>query len=111
MNHDGQTSQANLALTGNLLGEAYQGTIDFFTSNGYTLDQDLFLFPYDWRMDVSSTNSLLDEKIESIKQETGSEKVDIVAHSMGGLVARNYIAEIGEKLGDGPQIPYFSRPK
>lgn len=35
----------------------------------------------------------LDQKIEEIKTQTGSQKVDLVAHSMGGLVARNYIAD------------------
>jgi pimeloyl-ACP methyl ester carboxylesterase len=91
---DGQTEEAGLALTGNLF-EAYQGAIDFFVSNGYTLNKDLYVFPYDWRKDIALTALLLDQKIESIKQQTGSSKVDIVAHSMGGLVARNYIADAG----------------
>ncbi len=89
---DGQTSEANLALTGSLF--AYQQMVDFFVSSGYTIDSDLFVFPYDWRKDIALTAPLLDEKIESIKQQTGSTKVDIVAHSMGGLVARNYIADV-----------------
>ena len=95
MKPDGINSEANLSLTDNLLARAYQNTIDFFTSNGYTPGQDLFLFPYDWRKDISNTASLLDQKIQSIKQQTGSQKVDIVAHSMGGLVARNYISDSG----------------
>jgi pimeloyl-ACP methyl ester carboxylesterase len=94
---DGQTSEANLGLTGKLF-EAYQPMIDFFVSDGYTLNKDLFVFPYDWRRDIGLTSSLLDEKIESIKQQTGSTKVDIVAHSMGGLVARNYIADASKAL-------------
>lgn len=89
---DGQTGEANLVLTGNLF-EAHQGAIDFFVSNGYILNKDLYVFPYDWRKDIALTAWLLDQKIESIKQQTGSTKVDIVAHSMGGLVARNYIAD------------------
>lgn len=93
MRSDGQTPEADLGLTGNLYAGAYQGTIDFLVSAGYTLNKDLFVFPYDWRKDISSTAPLLDQKIESIKTQTGSQKVDIVAHSMGGLVARNYIAD------------------
>ncbi len=89
---DGTISQANLALTGNLYAGAYQGAINFFTSNGYTLNQNFFVFPYDWRLDLAGTASLLDQKIQDIKR-AGSAKVDIVAHSMGGLVARNYIAD------------------
>lgn len=93
MKTDGVTPEANIGLTGNLYSGAYQGAIDFFTSNGYILNQDLFVFPYDWRLDISGTATLLDQKIQSIKQQTGFQKVDIVAHSMGGLVARNYIAD------------------
>lgn len=92
MSENGQSSIADLALTGTLF-DGYQGAIDFFVSNGYTLNQDFFIFPYDWRKDISATASLLDEKIESIKQQAGSTKVDIIAHSMGGLAARNYIKD------------------
>ena len=93
MKSDGINSEANLELTGNLFSGAYQGTIDFFIENGYTLNQDLFVFPYDWRKDLSLTKPLLDQKISEIKTQTGASKVDILSHSMGGLVARNYIAD------------------
>lgn len=93
---DGQTGEANLELTGTLFDGAYKPTLDFFTSNGYTLNKDLFIFPYDWRKDLSLTKPLLDTKIDAILTQTGSQKVDIVAHSMGGLVARNYIADFSK---------------
>lgn len=93
MKSDGQTSEANLELTGDLFDGAYQQSISFFTSNGYTLNKDLFIFPYDWRKDITLTTSILDAKINQIKSQTGTAKVDIVAHSMGGLVARNYISD------------------
>lgn len=93
MKSDGQTSEANLELTGDLFDGAYQQSISFFTSNGYTLNKDLFIFPYDWRKDITLTASILDAKINQIKSQTGTAKVDIVAHSMGGLVARNYISD------------------
>ena len=51
----------------------------------------LFTFPYDWRQDNNITAGLLKEKIQQVKAITGSNKVDIIAHSMGGLVARSYI--------------------
>ena len=98
MKADGVTSEASIKLTGNLVARAYQQTIDFFTADGYVLNTDLFVFPYDWRKDVSLTSSLLDDKINAIKTQTGTTKVDIVAHSMGGLVARNYISN-SEKAG------------
>lgn len=93
MKSNGIDSEADLYLTGNIYAGSYQGAIDFLTSAGYVLNKDLFIFPYDWRKDITSTAPPLDQKIESIKTQTGSQKVDIVAHSMGGLVARNYIAD------------------
>ncbi|MBM2817392.1 MAG: hypothetical protein HW421_4154, partial [Ignavibacteria bacterium] len=98
MKIDGITSEANIGPSGNLVARAYQGTIDFFTSNGYTLNKDLFVFPYDWRKDISGTKDFLDEEIQQIKTQTGFSKVDIIAHSMGGLVARNYIFNITRAL-------------
>jgi len=39
----------------------------------------------------------LKEIVEKVKSRTGSVDVDIVAHSMGGLVAREYMALFGDK--------------
>ncbi|MDP3792701.1 MAG: alpha/beta fold hydrolase [bacterium] len=61
--------------------------------SGYSLNQDLFYFPYDWRLDLNGTASLLADKIEEIKSQTGAEKINIVAHSMGGLLAKEYVRQ------------------
>ncbi|MDO8570791.1 MAG: hypothetical protein Q7R97_04370, partial [Candidatus Daviesbacteria bacterium] len=90
---DGTQAEAELELTGDIYAGAYGNTIKFFTDNGYVLNQDLFIFPYDWRKDIALIAPLLDQKIDAVKTQTGATKVDIVAHSMGGLVARNYIAD------------------
>lgn len=58
---------------------------------GYIDGQTLFTFPYDWHADNSMTADLLADKIKTIRLQTNSAKVDLVAHSMGGLVARRYI--------------------
>lgn len=58
---------------------------------GYVDDITLFSFGYDWRQANSRTAYLLKDKIEAIKAKTGQAKVDLVAHSMGGLVAAAYI--------------------
>ncbi len=92
MQTDGVNSEANINLTNNFISP-YQEFVNFFTANGYILNQNLFVFPYDWRKDISTTASLLDQKIQTINQQTANQKVDIVAHSMGGLVARNYISD------------------
>lgn len=93
MKKNGVDSEIDIELTGGVVSLVYQKTIDFFISNGYVLNEDFFVFPYDWRKDISLTASLLDQKINEIKTQTGSDRVDVVAHSMGGLVARNYISD------------------
>ena len=52
-----------------------------------------YLFPYDWRQDNVVTARKLDTFIEQIRRDYGDPalKVDIVAHSMGGLITRYYI--------------------
>ncbi|PIW92859.1 MAG: hypothetical protein COZ87_04405, partial [Candidatus Moranbacteria bacterium CG_4_8_14_3_um_filter_43_15] len=68
-----------------------------FLANGYEDGEDeenggnFFTFPYEWR-DSNKVNAVeLKAKIQKIKNETDRPKVDIVAHSMGGLLAREYI--------------------
>lgn len=91
---DGQTpTYPQIVLNGEIFQDSYGDTLDFFKENGYELNKTLFIFPYDWRKDITLTAPLLDQKINEIKQQTGSQKVDLVAHSMGGLVAKNYIKD------------------
>jgi triacylglycerol esterase/lipase EstA (alpha/beta hydrolase family) len=63
-----------------------------FENQGYVKNIDLFLFPYDWRYGVSNDNvNLLKQKIQSIVNQTGSNKIDVVAHSTGGLLVKKYV--------------------
>jgi pimeloyl-ACP methyl ester carboxylesterase len=52
----------------------------------------LYVFTYDWRQDNVRTVQKLDELIERIRQDYGdpSLRVDVIAHSMGGLIVRYY---------------------
>lgn len=69
----------------------YDNLIDEFIENGYVSGKDLFVFPYEWR-DSNVKNAIkLRYKIAEIKAIANWPKVDIVAHSMGGLLAREYI--------------------
>jgi pimeloyl-ACP methyl ester carboxylesterase len=69
----------------------YDNLIEAMIQSGYELNKDLFLFPYNWRQDNVITAGELKNKIAAVKEITGSNKIDLVAHSMGGLVARSYI--------------------
>lgn len=52
-----------------------------------------YVFPYDWRQDNVVTARKLDELIEQIRRDHADPqlRVDIIAHSMGGLVTRYFL--------------------
>ncbi|HEX5707466.1 MAG TPA: alpha/beta hydrolase, partial [Pyrinomonadaceae bacterium] len=52
---------------------------------------------YDWRKGVAVSNSeMLDEKVEAaLGQAPGHDQVILLAHSLGGLVSREYIVGLG----------------
>ena len=45
--------------------------------------------------DIRDSAGFIARKVESIIAQTGVEKVDVVAHSMGGLVALDYLKRLG----------------
>lgn len=69
----------------------YDNLIDTLLANGYQNNVTLFAFPYQWRDSNIDTAVLLKQKIDEVKAACACSKIDIVAHSMGGLVAREYI--------------------
>ncbi|MDP2704908.1 MAG: hypothetical protein U1D31_02060 [Patescibacteria group bacterium] len=72
--------------------ENYDNLIRAMEEKGYVLDQTLFIAFYDWRK--NNSNSVTDYLIPTIDkalEHSLTGKVDIIAHSMGGLVARSYI--------------------
>jgi pimeloyl-ACP methyl ester carboxylesterase len=102
------------------LGNFYSTMIDVFTGpiGGYKLynvtnpaqrtsdgcdqnqvDADFFLFPYDWRNSNAQSARDLKGLVDCIKKirDPGNSnpnfKVNIIAHSMGGLIARRYILD------------------
>lgn len=69
----------------------YDNLIDAFKANGYEQGKTLFEFPYDWHQSNINTAIELKDKINEIKEICNCSKIDIVGHSMGGLIARQYI--------------------
>src|SRR3989344_7961419 len=88
----------------------YDNLIDSFVANGYVQDETLFEFPYDWHQSNVDTATELKDKINQVKDSCGCSKVDLVAHSMGGLVARQYI-ESGDYQDDVNKLVFLGTPQ
>lgn len=95
---DGKTAAAELSLTGELTPFGYANIDHFFQSMGYIRGEKFFVFTYDWRKDISETAAGLDLLVETAKQKSGQYQVNIVAHSLGGLLARQYISDPTQSL-------------
>lgn len=100
----------------------FEGLFSSLGINGYVEESDLFGYPYDWRLSTSYTASnlgnngilSLKEKIDEIKILTGAEEVDLIAHSMGGLLVKKYLNDYGgESVGKFIDIgtPHTGAPK
>ncbi len=92
----------------------FEDLIKNLEDDEYLEGKSLFTFPYDWRLSNNYNAEKLKEKIEVIKKETGSSKVDIISHSMGGLVFKSYLKNYGsnsvEKFID-IATPHTGSPK
>lgn len=64
----------------------YDRLIQSLIEGGYELGEDLFVWNYDWRKPVADNIFILNNFINSKTEET--EKINLVGHSMGGLIAR-----------------------
>jgi pimeloyl-ACP methyl ester carboxylesterase len=71
-----------------------------------------FVFPYDWRRDNVENAQLLIRSIETLKRRLGKPdlKFNIIAHSMGGLIAR-YAAMYGNTDLSATPRPTWSGAK
>lgn len=73
---------------------AYGKALNALTQMGYDEgDGSLIPFPYDWRRDVRKSAKLLHDRLS--EADLNGRRVAIVAHSMGGLVARYALEKIG----------------
>lgn len=77
----------------------YDGLISTLINIDYQQAVNLFLFPYDWRQPVEKTvndlNSYLQEKIWI---NNPNQKINIVGHSLGGLIGRIFSQKNKEKV-------------
>jgi pimeloyl-ACP methyl ester carboxylesterase len=67
----------------------------------------MYVFTYDWRQDNVATVRKLDEFIEQIRRDYGDPalRVDVIAHSMGGLIVRYFQRYGTDDVLDGNAFP------
>ena len=51
------------------------------------------MFPYDWRKDLSRSSAALVEAVNDMRQRNGGQPVNLVGHSMGGLMIRTALRD------------------
>ncbi len=81
----------------------YNGFFQHFKQQSYVMDTtanltpasttNLFCYSYDWRRSIAWNGEQLSAAIDQILQWTRSSQVILVAHSMGGLVAKSCIKD------------------
>lgn len=109
--------------------DVYQPLIDALVAGGYeeypvqkitpTLDCDekakhtLFVFPYDWRTSNAEKVDRLDELVECVRRMHPNRRIHVVAHSMGGLLARRYLVDKPGRISKVVTIgsPFVGAPK
>ena len=65
---------------------------------------DVHLFPYDWRDDIRRSGNRLDELVGRLRTEHPDRGINFVAHSMGGLVVRAFVAEHRQRWDELAQL-------
>lgn len=106
---------SNLYVSG-IYESAYSDMIDYLHRQGYVDGVTLFVFAYDWRRDIqAATYNNLDALVNQARNAAGTSQVDILGHSMGGLVGHNYVsypataAKVRRLITFG--TPYLGAPK
>lgn len=79
--------------TGPIVSVGYQPLVQRLKNAGY--DVTLLVYPDYGLGDINANAQRLASTVASVRARTGASKVDLVAHSMGGLVSRAYIKDLG----------------
>lgn len=73
----------------------YSGLITNLGVQNYDENLDIFDNFYDWRLDIEDLAQKLKKRVDEIKVSRGVDKINLVAHSMGGLIFKKYLQEYG----------------
>ena len=90
--------------------KVYDNLINTFLSADSPADEDVFVFYYDWRQPVTRIAAKLNEFINQtvMNGKDPGTKINLVGHSLGGLVVRTYAQNYG--LGKINQVVTAGSP-
>ncbi len=77
--------------------KSWDDMLDYFDAHGISETNNVWVFQYQWEVHIDENGNVMLSKINK-KQSDGDISADpiIIAHSMGGLVSRSYIAKGGD---------------
>lgn len=74
--------------------DTYVPLFEYFEDNGLVYDESYFIFGYDSLGNpIEDSSDELGDYIEYVLKKTGAEKVTLIGHSQGSLIARDYIQD------------------
>ncbi len=77
-------------------GDTYVPLFQYLERNGFVQNEEYFIFGYDTlNAPIEDNAKSLQKYIEWVLDKTNASKVQIIAHSQGGLVTRQYLQELG----------------
>ncbi|MFD2368491.1 pre-peptidase C-terminal domain-containing protein [Brevibacillus sp. GCM10020057] len=90
--------------------EQYYSMVKELEKLGYKKFRTLFAMPYDWRYSNAQNAEALKQKIDLALQRSGASQVQLVAHSMGGLLVRETLLSNVSYQGKVHRIIYMGTP-
>lgn len=111
-------------LTGPLVPGRNPRALDFYggmirylrDAHGYVEFTNLFPFPYDWRWSNDVHFAALERVVDDAIARSGRKKVVLLAHSMGGIIARNFVLSDARRAAKVEAVitmgtPFWGAPK
>ncbi|MGC5325708.1 lipase/acyltransferase domain-containing protein [Brevibacillus sp. SYSU BS000544] len=90
--------------------EQYDRMAKHLQSLGYKTGVSLFGFPYDWRLSNSENAKQLKVRIDDVLKKSGANQVQLVAHSMGGLLTKETLLSNISYQSKVQKIIYMGTP-
>ncbi|MFM1651148.1 lipase/acyltransferase domain-containing protein [Brevibacillus sp. B_LB10_24] len=90
--------------------EQYNSMAEHLQKMGYKKGESLFGFPYDWRMSSADNAGSLLRKIDEAIAKSKAKQVQLVVHSMGGLVTKEALLQNTQYQHKTKRIIYMGTP-